>query len=156
MEKAKPYNKGMNRELMQVLFNIVLIGIFTIVENYMLFYYGSWILSAIFGFLKTLMCCLLAINIYGCAMSVLNTKEKNALDNDKQVQALLYKQMKKMEAQVPQDFYEGTDQRLKELDKRLEELKSNQLYSTKAVMNQVEQLKAMQEELKEMLQQTTE
>lgn len=128
---GKNKEKG-NGELFQILLNIVIIGIFAGVENWLLFYYDcSWVLPSIFGALITLMSCLLAINVYYCLKGT--AKGKTAGD-DKQVQALLYKQMKKIDA----DTGAAIAQLKESVNQQIEELKMNQLRSTKALLNKVE------------------
>lgn len=120
---------------MQVLLNIVILGVFSIVENWLLFFYGqSWILVVIFGVLMILVSCLLAINIFNCVKSITETTstrtQKQQADsggNDKQIYALLYKQMK--------------------------EIQKNQLLSTKAVLDKMSSISSEdKEQILEMLQ----
>ncbi len=117
-----------NGDLIQILLNIVILGVFSIVENWLLFFYGqSWMLVVIFGVLMILVSCLLAINIFNCVRSVTGTassqtegQSADSAGNDKQIYALLYKQMK--------------------------EIQKNQLLGTKAVLDKMSSLSAGEKE----------
>ena len=110
---------GNGKDLMQILLNIVIIGLFSIVENCLLFYYnGSWYMPVIFSVLSVLMYCVLAINIYNC---IHDMQRNSASKEEVQMQAMLLEQMKKME-------------------KEMEELKMNQLRSTKAILMKEEEI----------------
>lgn len=117
------------KDLMQILLNIIVIGIFSVIENWLLFYYeGTWQMAAIFGILSTLMCCVLAINIYN---SILELKDRGSSQtDDKQMAAVLYKQMKKLEEE-------------------LAAVKNTQLRSAKAIVMKEEELQAMVKKLQE-------
>lgn len=123
-----------NGDLIQVLLNIVILGIFAIVENWLLFFYGqSWSLVVIFGVLMILVSCLLAINIYNCAKSMsgaakgAQAQPMASTENDKQIYALLYKQMK--------------------------DIQKKQLISTKVVLDKMSSISAEdKEQIREMLE----
>lgn len=124
-----------NGDLIQILLNIVILGIFSIVENWLLFFYGqSWILVVIFGVLMILVSCLLAINIFNCVNAMIKTasprpqeQQTDSARDDKQIYALLYKQMK--------------------------EIQKNQLLSTKAVLDKMSSISSEdKEQILEMLQ----
>ncbi len=109
-------NMGINKDLMQILLNIVIIGLFSIIENWLLFYYdGTWHMPVLFAILSVLMYCVLAINIYNCILGL--RKEGNAAAGNQE----LLNQMKKLEEE-------------------LNELKKNQLLSTKAILTKEEEL----------------
>lgn len=149
--------KRINGDLLQILLNVVIIGIFSIIEKWFLFSYGSWGLAAIFGILMMLMCCLLTINIYSCFTGNAFGKKKENKGEEKQVQALLYKQMKRLEAEIPTIIIESEKKELKNvqesLNKQMEELKINQLRFAKVVLNKMEQIEHKQEELETLLDQ---
>ncbi|MCI8372421.1 MAG: hypothetical protein HFI75_08500 [Lachnospiraceae bacterium] len=138
----KELKDRLNGDLIQILFNIVIIGVFSIVDKWLLFSYGSWGLAAVFEILMLLMCCLLAINVYSCMLG-LSGKKKESNEEEKQMYALLYRQMKKLENQIPQIVYKTTekilDEQQLEINKQMEELKINQLRSVKALLNKMEQ-----------------
>lgn len=126
-----------NGDLIQILLNIVILGVFSIVENWLLFFYGqSWILVVIFDVLMILVSCLLAINIFNCVKSIRGTvssqtegQSADSAGNDKQIYALLYKQMK--------------------------EIQKNQLLGTKAVLDKMSSISAEEkEQIREILQET--
>lgn len=127
-------DKKINRELLQLLLNVVIIGLFSMVENWLLFYYScSWVLPGIFGLLKLMVCCLFVINVYDLIKAPARSSEA---DRDRQVQMLLYKQMKKLD--------EGTEEAIAELrenmNQQMEELKKEQLRAAKAVWNKLDGL----------------
>lgn len=140
-----------NNDLLQILSNVVIIGFFSIAENWLLFYLGSWTLSIIFGCLKIMMWCVLAINIYTIVKKKDKKDDKPVTHNDMQMQAVLYKQMKKMEADIPEGISNNTTQAFIEWEERLnqkmEEVKITQLRSIKAVLDKQEELAKLVQQL---------
>lgn len=86
-----------NEELLQILFSLVIIGFFSIAENWLLFYMGSWTMSIIFSVLKIMMWCVLAINIYMCVKGTYKKTQKTETLDDNQLQEIYDRQFKKME-----------------------------------------------------------
>lgn len=135
MEKKK---KGTGTGLEQILLNVVIIEAFSIVENWLWFYYHeSQVLPIIFGVLTAMMCCLLTINIYNCFMGGL--RKGSGVQDSLQAQAVLYKQMKKLQNEVPESVQKELNALEANVFKALEEVKKNQLRSAKALMAKVEE-----------------
>lgn len=104
--------KEINRDLVQILINIVIIGAFSIMKDWLLFYYdGTWHMPVIFAVLTVLMFCVLTINIYNCIQSICKKESSDDLSGQ-----------------------------LQRLEQELEEIKLNQLRSTKVILKREEEL----------------
>ena len=131
--------KDTRNGLEQIILNVVIIEAFSIVENWLLFFYReSQILPIIFGVLSAMMFCLLTINIYNCFVGSL--RKGGGSHESLQAQAVLFKQMKKLQAEVPASVRKELDALKTNVAKEIDEVKKNQLRSTKAVMTKVEEM----------------
>lgn len=137
MEKQ---GKDSRKELLQILFDIILIGVFSIIKSVLMFYY-SGIVYVIFGVLELLVCCVLVVNVYRLFFE--QGKKNDDQQDSRQIQALLYKQMKKLEAKMPENasgvMRDALVEQKEGFEQRTEELRMNQLRSAKAILAKIEE-----------------
>lgn len=132
--ESKHSKHKVNSELFQLLLCVVVIGVFLLVETWLIFYYdGGFVFPLIFGVLTILMLCLLALNMYQIFVKRFLISGGSS---DKKAEFLIYKQVKSL----PDTF----DKQLKtELASISEEIVKNQKLTAKAILLKVdEQLKA--------------
>lgn len=132
--ESKHRKHKVNSELFQLLLCVVVIGVFLLVETWLIFYYdGGFVFPLIFGVLTILMLCLLALNMYQIFVKRFLISGGSS---DKKAEFLIYKQVKSL----PDTF----DKQLKtELASISEEIVKNQKLTAKAILLKVdEQLKA--------------
>lgn len=132
--ESKQNKHKVNSELFQLLLCVVVIGVFLLVETWLIFYYdGGFVFPLIFGVLTILMLCLLALNMYQIFVKRFLISGGSS---DKKAEFLIYKQVKSL----PDTF----DKQLKtELASVSEEIVKNQKLTAKAILLKVdEQLKA--------------
>lgn len=144
--------KNYNGDFRQVIFNIFIIGFFSIAKEWVAAHDSdSWLVGIIFSFLTMLMFCLLAINIYNCFMRGKESAESN---DDRQIQALLYKQMKRLEDQMSEmmDRHSGVVSEEK-IEHMFDEEKMNQLRSAKAILNKMAEIQDQQDKLMKLYEQ---
>lgn len=126
-------DKADRRELWQILFDVILIGIFSIVKSVLMFYYSGAV-YAVFGALELMVGCVLVINVY----HLIKDNKPSAVGRDddaRKGQVLLYKQMKHLEEQMQ----ELSAQMNQTAQNQIQEIKQNQLRSVKAVLNRMEE-----------------
>lgn len=131
--ESKQNKHKVNSELFQLLLCVVVIGVFLLVETWLIFYYdGGFVFPLIFGVLTILMLCLLALNMYQIFVKRFLISGGSS---DKKAEFLIYKQVKSL----PDTF----DKQLKtELASVSEEIVKNQKLTAKAILLKVdEQLK---------------
>lgn len=113
--------------LTQILINVMVLGIFVLIETWLLFFMlsDSFVLPMIFGILIILSGCLLTINIYQFIIS--RTNQGTSSEEEKKLQLYIVRQLKQQE---------------KRLDQLEESIKKNELLATKAIIKRMEEIVA--------------
>ena len=92
--ESKQNKHKVNSELFQLLLCVVVIGVFLLVETWLIFYYdGGFVFPLIFGVLTILMLCLLALNMYQIFVKRFLISGGSS---DKKAEFLIYKQVKSL------------------------------------------------------------
>lgn len=112
--------------LTQILINVMVLGIFLLIEAWLLFFMlsDSFVLPMIFGILIILSGCLLTINLYQLFISRTNQGVSSS-EEEKKLHLYIVRQLKQQE---------------KRLDEMEEALRKNQLLATKAVIKSMEEV----------------
>lgn len=130
----KKKNGTISKELMQLLLNVVIIGIFSMIENWLLFYYScSEVLPGIFAVLKLMVCCLFVINLYDMIKA---SSRREDTERDRQIQMLLYKEIQKLNEKTETGIAEVKE----DIGQQMEELRKDQLRSAKAVWDKLDNI----------------
>lgn len=130
-EEANKNNlKKKNNELLQLLVCVAVIGIFLLIEIWLIFYYAQgFVFPLIFGILIILMVCLMTLNIY---QIFINRTAMSGGSSDKKAEFLIYKQVKSL----PEVFEEKLKGEIQELS---ESVNKTQKITAKAVLVKVEE-----------------
>jgi len=139
--ETKATKKKKNNELIQLLLSVFIIGVFVMIEVWLIFFYCSrygydnstFLFPFIFGLLTILMVCINTLNIY----QIFVKRVSVGGGSDKKAEFLIYKQVKSL----PDAFKI-------QLDELNAEIEKTQKKTAKAILIKVdEQLKQMKEEI---------
>lgn len=129
-EVNKDKLKKKNNELLQLLICVAVIGLFLLIEIWLIFYYAQgFVFPLIFGILIILMACLMTLNIY---QIFINRTAMNGGNSDKKAEFLIYKQVKSL----PEVFEKKLRDEIKNLS---ENVNKTQKITAKAVLVKVEE-----------------
>lgn len=111
--------------LTHILINVMVVGIFLLIEAWLLFFMlsDSFVLPMIFGILIILSGCLLTINVYQFIIS--RTSQGASSEEEKKLYFYIIRQLKQQD---------------KRLDEMEEALKKNELLATKAIIKRMEEI----------------